>query len=166
MFGCPFLATLPPLLPEVKKIHASEGVRRNRGFPTLIFPGTFLGLTSDLVKTSQIAIKVGARLAQDFSKTAGQALCLEDGDEFFVRQVCLPEDRAEGSSSKLLVKWDDGSPVPTTKLYVAATLTDLFETEATECLDGLLARYDRQALAQALSSRVAMIGGSISVGSG
>lgn len=64
------------------------------------------------------------------------------------------------------MKRDDGSPVSTTKLYVAAALTDLFEAEAIERLDGLLARYDRQALAQALSSRVAMIGGSISVGRG
>lgn len=64
------------------------------------------------------------------------------------------------------MKRDDGSPVPTTKLYVASALADVFEAEVPEGLDGLLARYDRQALAQALSSRVAMIGGSISVGRG
>ena len=64
------------------------------------------------------------------------------------------------------MKGDNRSPVTATELCVAATLTDLFEAEATERLDGLLARYDRQALAQALSSRVAMIGGSISVGRG
>lgn len=91
---------------------------------------------------------------------------LERSDEFIVRQVCLSQNRAEGPFSKLLVKRDDGSPVTATELYVAATLTNLFEAEATERLDGLLARYDRQALAQALSSRVAMIGGSISVGRG
>ena len=58
------------------------------------------------------------------------------------------------------------APFEAPKLYVAAALADSLEAESGKSLDRLLARYDRQALVQALSSRVAMIGDSISVGSG
>lgn len=81
-------------------------------------------------------------------------------------EVGLKKDRAEGPSGQFIVQRDDHRSVFTAGLYVAPALADLLETDPNKRLDRLLARYDRQAFAQALSSRVAMIGGSISVGKG
>ena len=61
---------------------------------------------------------------------------------------------------------DGGAPFLVPKLYVAAALADFGEAELLEGGDCLATGYDRQPWIQALSSRVAMIGGSISVGSG
>lgn len=90
----------------------------------------------------------------------------EEGGEFLVSQVCLSEDRAKGASGELVMEGDDHGSAGRTQFHVATALADLIEAELGERLDGLPARNDRQGLAQALSSRVAMMGGSISVGSG
>ena len=61
---------------------------------------------------------------------------------------------------------DDGAATFVPELQVASALAHLFEAELPEGLDGLAAGDDRQPLGQALSSRVEMIGASISVGRG
>lgn len=66
-----------------------------------------------------------------------------------------------------MVKWNDRrTPFFITKLDVASALTDSSKAELAERSDRLLPREDRQPVAHALSSSVAMIGGSISVGRG
>lgn len=61
---------------------------------------------------------------------------------------------------------DDGTPALIPELQVTTALTHLFKAELPEGFDCLAAGDDRQPLGQALSSRVEMIGASISVGRG
>jgi hypothetical protein len=87
--------------------------------------------------------------------------------EVFDGDSGLTKDRSKCPAGELVMKRDNRSPsCLVAKLHVTAALADLLEAQPLKCPDRLAAGYDRQPVCHALRSSVAMIGGSISVGSG
>jgi hypothetical protein len=92
---------------------------------------------------------------------------LESATEVFDGGSGLTKDRAQRPAGELVMERDDRSPSSLiAKLHVTAALADLLEAQPLKCSDRLAAGDDRQPVCHALRSSVAMIGGSISVGSG